>query len=93
MEWYEDQKRRRQAIGEFEQAVEAARRKSIEIQASRAGIVLPESTQNNGAGARLTMAHAVDQYLEFVKTRRSPRTYLTYRYTLSTLLRGTNCAG
>ncbi len=86
MEWYEDQRRRRRAIGEFEQATEAARRKSIEIQACRAGIILRESKQDKGA-ARLTMAHAIDQYLEYVKERRSPRTYVAYRYTLSILLR------
>jgi integrase len=35
----------------------------------------------------MTMGNAISRYLDFVKERRSPRTYSTYRYTLGTLLR------
>jgi len=39
LEWYQDGKRRRQAVGDFSEVVEAARRKSIEINAQKVGII------------------------------------------------------
>lgn len=69
----------------FDAALDAARRKSLEIQAVHAGIVqsqeLPAAAQE-----RLTIGAAIDSYLDFIEHHRSPRTYLTYRYTLDTLL-------
>ena len=87
LEWYEGNRRRRQAVPDFAEVIEAARRKSIELNAVRAGIIatVPPSSAENG---RTTLALAIEQYLELVKAQRSPRTYLTYRYTLDTLLRG-----
>lgn len=87
LEWYQEGKRRRQSAGNFEHAVEVARLKSIEIHASRAGIVPPPSLPGNGAAERIRTGDAITRYLDFVKERRSPRTYGSYRYTLDTLLR------
>lgn len=84
LEWYQDAKRRRQAVGGFDHAMEAARRKSIEIHASRAGVVRPEVIV---ADNPIPIGEAIDRYLGFVRQSHSPRTYLAYRYTLDTLLR------
>jgi integrase len=87
LEWYQDGKRLRQAIADFSSVVDRARHKSIELNAIRAGIIrpVPSLPAENG---RTTLALAIEQYLELVKAQRSPRTYLTYRHTLDTLLRG-----
>ena len=37
--------------------------------------------------AKTTIGDAIDAYLRYVKMQRKPRTHLTYRYTLDTLLR------
>ena len=87
LEWYQDGKRLRQAIGDFTRVIDEARRKSIELNAIRIGIITPVSPSLPENG-RTTLALAIEEYLELVKTQRSPRTYLTYRYTLDTLLRG-----
>jgi integrase/recombinase XerD len=42
LEWYEGNRRRRQAVPDFAEVIEAARRKSIEVNALRAGIIEPE---------------------------------------------------
>lgn len=86
IEWYEGGKRRRHSVGDFSQITEAARRKSIELNALKAGIIqeTEKPAQSNG---RLTIGKAIDDYLEFIKAHRKSRTYLTYRYTLDVLLR------
>jgi hypothetical protein len=85
LEWYEGNKRRRQAVPDFAQVVEAARRKSIEVNALRAGII---ECQPLTEEQRLTIGQAIDEYLDFIKAHRKKRTHVTYRYTLDTLLRG-----
>ncbi|HSS99334.1 MAG TPA: hypothetical protein VLK33_20005, partial [Terriglobales bacterium] len=85
LEWYESGKRRRLSVGKFDAVLDAARRKSIEMQAVREGIIEPRERQ--AAQERLTIGAAIDSYLDFIEHHRSPRTYLTYRYTLDTLLR------
>jgi integrase len=85
LEWYEGGKRRRAAVGKFDAVVEAARRKALEIRALRAGLIQPRERQ--AAEERLTTGAAIDSYLDFIDHHRGPRTYLTYRYTLDTLLR------
>ncbi|HEX6501657.1 MAG TPA: tyrosine-type recombinase/integrase [Terriglobales bacterium] len=87
LEWYQASKRIRQAVGDFSRVIDEARRKSIELNAIRAGIIAPIAA-TPAENERLTLASAIQQYLELVKAGRSPRTYLTYRYTLNTLLRG-----
>ncbi len=86
VEWYQAGKRRRQAVGDFEHVAQAARRKSIELDALKAGLLKPDSPAPPDA-AKTTMSDAIERYLDFVEARLSPRTFLTYRYTLDTLLR------
>ena len=86
LEWYQAGKRRRQPIANFDQVLDAARAKSLELNALRAGILLPELPSSPAPG-RLTIGDAIDNYLEYIKTQRSLRTYRTYRPTLDTLLR------
>src|SRR5579859_1843322 len=85
LEWYEGNRRPRQAVPDFAEVIEAARRKSIEVNALRAGIIEPESQSEED---RLSIGQAIDEYLDFIKAHRKKRTHLTYRYTLDTLLRG-----
>jgi integrase/recombinase XerD len=84
LEWYQEGRRRRQAIADFSEVVEAARRKSIEVNAQKAGIIErgPEPEQQ-----RVTISQAIDDYLDFIKAHRKQRTYVTYRYTLDKLLK------
>jgi integrase len=84
IEWYQGGKRRRQSVGDFAEVVEAARRKSIEVNAQKAGII--EASQEPGQ-QRVTIGQAIDEYLDFIKAHRKERTYVTYRYTLDKLLR------
>lgn len=101
IEWYEvGNRRRRKAVPNFGELVEQARRKAIEIEATRAGamqvaaapVILPVSAAPVRAHTpRLAVGAAIDKYLEFIENHRSRRTYLTYRYTLDTLLR--DCCG
>lgn len=93
LEWYEAGKRRRQSVPCFEDLIHVARSKSIEGNARKAGI-LPELSlaaasrcsdvieiepATTSETDRLTMAAAIDQYLDFCKKQRSLRTYRTYR--------------
>jgi integrase len=88
LEWYQAGKRRRLSAGKFDAALDAARRKSLELEAVREGIFQPiENANASGTEQRPTIGAAIDCYLDFVHHHRSPRTYLTYRYTLDTLLR------
>ncbi len=87
LEWYQEGKRRRQPIPSFDRVLDAARAKSLELNALKAGILLSPEAPRNPELVRVTMAAAIDQYLEYVKTQRSLRTYRTYRPTLDVLLR------
>jgi integrase/recombinase XerD len=69
-----------------DEAIDQARRKAIELRAIRDGLIAgpepePEVTP------KTTIGDAIDAYLRYVKMQRKPRTHLTYRYTLDTLLR------
>jgi integrase/recombinase XerD len=89
LEWYElDNRRRRKAVPTFSELIEEARRKSIEIEAMRAGVIAPPANVAPGVStARMRVTTAIDTYLDYVKHNRADRTYLTYRYTLDVLLR------
>lgn len=87
LEWYEVGRRRRRAAGSLDEALGSARHKSIEIEAAKAGIVKPPVVPVTVSETRTKTASALQKYLQFVQTHRSPRTYLTYRFTLDTLLR------
>jgi integrase len=92
IEWYEGtESRRKESVGGFENVLEAARRKSIELHARKAGVLTTEKA-NEGAAAgngngRVTKDAAIQEYLEYIQAHRSERTYKSYRYTLDTLLR------
>jgi integrase/recombinase XerD len=75
VEWYAAGQRRRLAVGRFEEALDAARRKSLEPNAIRAGIVQAAPTNgstNSRTKERLTIGAAIDDYLDFVQHHRSP---------------------
>jgi len=84
LEWYQEGKRRRKAVGDFSEVIEAARRKSIEVNAQKAGII---DASKGLEQHRVTISQAIDKYLDFIKDHRKQRTYLTYRYTLDKLLK------
>ena len=85
LEWYQGGKRRRHSVGGFENVVHGARRKAIELGAIKAGLI--RSQAEPARDGRITIAAAIDSYLDLVRHHRSLRTYRTYRYTLDTLLR------
>jgi len=88
IEWHEiGNRRRRKAVADFADVLDVARRKAIEVAAMRADIVETRVSPASTAPVRLGVDTAIDKYLEFIKNHRSPRTYLTYRYTLNTLFR------
>ncbi|HEY7402148.1 MAG TPA: tyrosine-type recombinase/integrase [Candidatus Angelobacter sp.] len=89
LEWYEvDNRRRRRAVPNFSELIAEARRKSIEVEAMRAGVMAPPANVAPGVStARMPVTTAIDTYLDYVKHNRADRTYLTYRYTLDVLLR------
>jgi integrase/recombinase XerD len=86
LEWYQADQRRRQSVGGFDAMLEAARRKSVELEALRLGVIKADTTMAKQP-ARTSISDAIARYLAFVEAHRSPRTFLTYRYTLGTLLR------
>jgi hypothetical protein len=89
LDWYEDGKKRRQAVPDFDDLVPAARAKFAELQARSAGILIELPSRQVRSGRtdpaakndpnRLSMTVAVEQYLDYCKTQRSLRTYRTYR--------------
>jgi integrase/recombinase XerD len=87
LEWYQEGKRRRQPIPSFDRVLDAARAKSLELNALKAGILIAPDKASITRQIRLTIGAAIDEYLEYVRTQRSLRTYRTYRPTLNSLLR------
>jgi integrase/recombinase XerD len=89
IEWYEVGGRRRRKAGpNFADVVDAARRKAVEVEAMRAGLIeRPPVVVASIRSESLAVGTIIDKYLEFIKNHRSPRTFLTYRYTLDTLFR------
>lgn len=85
IDWYQDGKRKRKAVPESADVVHAARVKSIELNARKAGI-LPAAPEEAKA-RRLETGAAIDDYLDFIHTHRKRRTYFAYRYTLDGMLR------
>jgi integrase len=87
LEWYEDGSRHREPVADFDLVLTAARAKSIQLNARRAGILPSAKPSVTPSTARITIAAAIDKYLEYIKVQRSLRTYRTYRPTLDVLLR------
>jgi integrase/recombinase XerD len=78
-------RRYRSAVARDE-AIDAARRKAIELRAIRDGLIAaPEPPPV--VPSKTLIGDAIDAYLRYVRMQRKPRTHLTYRYTLDTLLR------
>lgn len=70
--------------------MQATRAKSIQLNALKAGLLPPEDVPFVDEPARLTMNAAIDDYLEYIRRRRSLRTCRTYRPTLNILFRNSN---
>jgi hypothetical protein len=87
LEWYEAGKRRRKPVLKFENLLQVARSKSIELNALKAGLLIPTDAAAVQEPARLTMNAAIDDYLEYIRKHRSLRTYRTYRPVLNVLFR------
>ena len=87
LEWYEAGKRRRKPVSKFEDLLQAARSKSIELNALEAGLLRSSDPPAIQEPARLTMNAAIDEYLEYIRKHRSLRTYRTYRPVLNGLFR------
>jgi integrase/recombinase XerD len=85
IEWRERGKRRRVSVPR-EDAVAEARRKAVELQAIRDGLIAPPELAPEIA-PKTPIGKAIEDYLRFVRVHRKPRTHLTYRFTLDTLLR------
>jgi integrase/recombinase XerD len=85
IEWWVSGRRFREATTR-EDAIECARHKSVELRAIRAGLIATPEPQP-AASDKTPIGDAIDAYLKFVKMQRKARTWLTYRYTLDTLLR------
>jgi len=85
IEWRERGKRCRVSVSR-EDAVAEARRKAVELRAIRDGLIAaPEPVPE--VAPKTPIGQAIDDYLRFVRAHHKPRTYLTYRFTLNTLLR------
>jgi hypothetical protein len=86
IEWYEGTKsRRKESVGDFENVLEVARRKSIELHARKAGVLAAEMANDGQVGngnGRVVKDAAIQEYLQYVQAQRSERTYKSYRYTL-----------
>jgi integrase/recombinase XerD len=85
IEWRERGKRCRASVTR-EDAVSQARRKAVELRAVRDGLIAAPEPEPEVA-PKTKIGDAIDAYLRYVRMQRKPRTHLTYRYTLDTLLR------
>ena len=85
IEWRERGKRCRVSVAR-EDAVDQARRKAVELRAVRDGLIAAPEPEPEVA-PKTKIGDAIDAYLRYVRMQRKPRTHLTYRYTLDTLLR------
>jgi integrase len=85
IEWRENGVRRREPVAHFAELVDRARRKLIELEARKEGLI--ESNHDDSSQARVKVEDAITEYLQFIEGHRKKRTHMTYRYTLDTLLR------
>lgn len=85
IEWRDRGRRCRVSVAR-EDAIAEARRKAVELRAIRDGLIAPPDPPPV-VPAKTPIGQAIDDYLRFVRVHRKPRTWLTYRFTLDTLLR------
>ncbi len=62
------EKHRRKPVPRFENLLQAARSKSIELNALKAGLLVPPDAPVVREPARLTMNAAINEYLEYIQT-------------------------
>lgn len=86
IEWRERGKRCRVSVAR-EDAVDEARKKAVELQAIRDGLIAAPEPSVEETVVKTPIGDAIDAYLRYVKMQRKSRTFLTYRYTLDVLLR------
>ena len=86
IEWRERGKRCRVSVAR-EDAVAEARKKAVELQAIRDGLIASPEPVVEEAVVQTPIGDAIDAYLRYVKMQRKSRTFLTYRYTLDVLVR------
>ncbi len=85
IEWREHGRRYRTSVTR-EDALCKARRKSVELHAIREGLIIaPRSAPKTSP--RTPVGEAIDEYLHFVRLHHKLSTYLSYRFTLDSLLR------
>ena len=79
IEWWDHGKRRREAAGaDAQDAADKARVREAELTAARYGVI-PPAPALEAPPRRITLAAALDGYLEYVRDHRSLRTFRTYR--------------
>jgi hypothetical protein len=76
LEWYQDGKRRRQAVSDFAEVLEAARGKSIEGNAHGAGLIEAGPVAEL---RRVTTAQAIDARLDVIKAYRKEQCCISPR--------------
>ena len=86
IEWRERGKRCRVSVAR-EEAVAEARKKAVELQAIRDGLISAPEPEVKDVETKTPIGEGIDAYLRYVKMQRKMRTWITYRYTLDTLLR------
>lgn len=80
IEWHEHGKAKRKAIRDKRQVIDEAKRKRAELQAVRSGVEVIEQESET----KHLLSKSVDDFLDFIKRRRSPITHSVYRFTLQT---------
>jgi hypothetical protein len=81
LEWHDQGKRRRQAVGQIDNVAGAAYRKALELSGQNAGLI-PTPPARVKAPPKIKIGAAIDSYPEFVERHRSSRTHISYRFTL-----------
>jgi integrase/recombinase XerD len=87
LEWYEDGKRRRKPVENYDLLLAGCPLKIDRTQCRQSWPHDPYRSCRCSEPARLTMDAAIDHYLEYIRKHRSLRTYRTYRPVLNVLFR------
>ena len=83
IEWWQEGKRKREAIPDRAQVLDLARRKAIVREAAKAGMQLASDGENHGANPKTTIDAAIQDFLKDVEPpQREPKTYAAYKYCL-----------
>jgi integrase len=82
IEWWEGRSRKREQVAERIEVLERARRKSVEMEATRLGVPITSLTEDGQTGG-ITVHDAIEDYLENIKPpQREPKTYVAYKHCL-----------